>query len=311
MTVKDVELSYFTPLLDKLNLVAKSGTLSAEGKFEYNNDFQSVDLEEVLIAGTNVDYIVETSVPLDNTEMAQQVVHAAEKLKDNPTVVTRVRNLRITDSKLTIQNRTEDPPYSIFWSNIDLHIRDFSNQPEEGAATGELTGLFMGSGKTAAAAEFLPASKSPDFTLKLSIEGTEMKSMNDLFRAHGNFDVVAGIFSFYSEVRVKDGRIAGYVKPLFKDVDVYDSRQDKHKNPFRRMWEGMVGGIAKLLENDKRDEVATRADISGWASDPDASVMQIIGGLIRNAFVHAILPGLEREADHPRSRREKERERRT
>ncbi len=49
-----------------------------------------------------------------------------------------------------------------------------------------------------------------------------MKSMNNLWRSYGNFDVVAGQFSFYSELSVRNGNVEGYVKPLFHNMDVYD-----------------------------------------------------------------------------------------
>ena len=54
--------------------------------------------------------------------------------------------------------------------------------------------------------------------------------MNDLLRAYGNFDVTAGFFSFYTELHVKDNAISGYVKPLFRDMKVYDKRKDKEKS---------------------------------------------------------------------------------
>ncbi len=56
-----------------------------------------------------------------------------------------------------------------------------------------------------------------------------MTRMNDLFRAYGRFDVSAGRFFLYSELDAKDGLVTGYVKPLFKDLKVYDKGQDKSK----------------------------------------------------------------------------------
>jgi hypothetical protein len=118
--------------------------------------------------------------------------------------------------------------------------------------------------------------------------------MNELLRAYGNFDVSAGTFSFFSELKVKEGRIDGYIKPLFKDMKVYDKRQDKHKTVSHKLYEHLVGGLAWLLEN-RHDEVATRAEISGPASSPGTSTWQVVGHLIENAFFHAILPGFDEE----------------
>jgi hypothetical protein len=99
----------------------------------------------------------------------------------------------------------------------------------------------------------------------------------------------------YSEIRVKNGYINGYVKPIFKDINVYDPKQDKKKPLFKKLYEGIVEGLADIFENRKRDQVATVANISGPVSDPHSSVWRIIGKVIENAFIKAILPGFEEE----------------
>ncbi len=153
----------------------------------------------------------------------------------------------------------------------------------------------MGSGPTEIEFAFRPETKGPDFDLKVRIENTDMRTMNDLFRAYGKFDVVAGIFSLYSEIKVRQGKIEGYVKPLFRDINVYDQRQDREKSVFRKLYEGLVGGIAGLLQNRPREEVATETSISGDIESPQASTWETVLRLIQNAFFKAILPGFERE----------------
>jgi hypothetical protein len=78
-------------------------------------------------------------------------------------------------------------------------------------------------------------------------------------------------------------------------MKVYDKRQDKEKGVFKKLYEMLIGGVGKLLENRPREEVAAKADISGPISDPKTSTWQIITQLIRNAFFKAILPSFERE----------------
>ena len=68
--------------------------------------------------------------------------------------------------------------------------------------------------------------------------------------------------AFYSDLKVRQGKIDGYVKPLFHDMDVYDHRQDRDKSLFRKLYEGLVGGISALLTNRPREEVATRSRAS-------------------------------------------------
>jgi hypothetical protein len=122
--------------------------------------------------------------------------------------------------------------------------------------------------------------------------------MNDLLRAYGKFDVVAGSFSFYSELKARDGNLDGYVKPLFKGMKVYDKRQDRDKTLFRKLYEMLVGGVAGLLKNHERNEVATVANVSGRIDGPRTSAWQIALRLIENAFFRSILPGFDRELGH-------------
>jgi len=131
--------------------------------------------------------------------------------------------------------------------------------------------------------------------MKVAIEDTPLVTMNDLLRSYGKFDVTAGIFSFYSELGVHNNHIEGYVKPLFRDMQVYDKRQDADKSLFRKVYEKLVGGVSKLLENPPRNEVATKADISGPVQNPNSSTWQVIGRLVQNAFFRAILPGFDEQ----------------
>ena len=93
--------------------------------------------------------------------------------------------------------------------------------------------------------------------------------MNDLFRAYGRFDAAVGalLLSIPSSTR-GTVPITGYVKPLFKDLKVYDKRQDKSKTIARKLYEGVVGGVAKILKNRPRDEVATKAEVLGRIDNP-------------------------------------------
>jgi hypothetical protein len=171
-------------------------------------------------------------------------------------------------------------------------VRDITNRSDTKPVSINVNGLLNGSGNSRLDASFLPRRSNPEMELSLEIEGTEMRAMNDLFRAYGNFDVVNGQFYFYSELKVKDGQIDGYVKPLFTGIDVYDRQQDKDKNVFQQIYEGLVGGVGTLLEN-RRDSVATEAKVSGEASSPKLSTFDVVVNLVTNAFFKAILPGLE------------------
>jgi hypothetical protein len=71
----------------------------------------------------------------------------------------------------------------------------------------------LGNGPTKITAHFRPEVDGPDFDMRVAIESTDLRTMNDMLRAHGKFDVVAGVFAFYSELAVKNVEIAAGSSP--------------------------------------------------------------------------------------------------
>ena len=290
-----VPLDYFRPVLARANLVVRKGTLSTDGEIEYAPAIKFVHLNELTVRDLYVDYVHTAPTAPAEAQRKQKVEKAVSKVSNKPGVLLRLDKLTVTGCDVGMVNKAKDPPYRVFLSDATATVTNLSNHFSQGPAVVRLKGRFMGSGPTEADATFRPDNNGPDFDLKGQIENTQMTTMNDLLRAYGKFDVVAGVFSFYTEIHIKNGVISGYVKPLFKDMKVYDKRQDADKSFFRKAYEAIVGGIAKFLENRPRAEVATVADISGRVDSPHSSTWQVIGRLIENAFFHAILPGFDRE----------------
>ncbi|MGH7825856.1 MAG: DUF748 domain-containing protein [Candidatus Binatia bacterium] len=289
-----VQLDYFEPIIARYNFAVHEGTLSAKGVMEYAGHTKFIEIGELKMAGVNAEYINRSTEPAPKA-VSKKVDRAAKKYSDAPTLEVRIDRVQ-ANGKLGFLNEARQPPYRLFLDQTDLRIANFSNQSADGVMVSNLRGKFMGRGETHMTLNARPNKKGPDFDLKIGIDNTDMRAMNDLFRSYGNFDVVAGLFSFYSEMSVRNGKLEGYVKPLFQEMDVYDRRQDREKGLFRKLYEGVIGGLSMLLQNSPRDEVATSVSVSGKLSNPQTSTWDTILGLIQNAFFKAILPGFEREA---------------
>ena len=298
--LEKVPLGYFKPVAARYNVLLEGGVLNAKGDLEYAPKVQVADLDEMTISGVKADYVHSEKTAALEKKRAQKVEKTAKELTERPQTLITVDKLRITGSNLGMINDVAGKKYRVFLSNAEIYLSNFSNKFSRGAAKMELKGLFMGSGATRMTGNFRPEKKGPDLDLYLKIDATQLRSLNDLLRAYGKFDVVAGTFSLVTELHVKDKMVTGYIKPFFKDMNVYDRRQDKEKGLFRQLYEMLVGGVAKLLENKPRDQVATKAEISGPLENPETSTWQIVIQLIRNAFFKAILPTFERQVSAAR-----------
>jgi hypothetical protein len=299
INLEGVRLNYFRPLIERAQLTAREGSLSAQGEFEFAPAIQSAHLRQVTIAQANLQYIHGAATARRERQVRQKIAQEAKQAANEPGVRYRVDRLTVRDSKLGFLNEATRPPYLVALEGTEIQLTNVSSQGAEGPAKLVARGRFMGSGATTLIAEFRPDAKSLDLLADVHIQGTDMTAMNNLLRAHGKFDVRGGEFSLFSRMRIRDGQIRGYVKPLFQKMNVWDPEQDRHKPLKRRLFERAVGGVAAILENRVRDEVATVADLSGRVGNPNTSTLQIVVRLIQNAFFKAILPGFERHRGRP------------
>src|SRR6516162_735602 len=141
------------------------------------------------------------------------------------------------------------------------------DEPQQPAGRGhgrcQARGLLHGQRQRRRRATFKTDRAGPSFDIGVRIEELDVTKLNDLFRAYGRFDSSAGRFDLYSELDAKDAVVTGYVKPLFKDLKIYDKQQDKSKPLVRKMYERLVSGVATLLKNRSREELATKAEVLG------------------------------------------------
>jgi hypothetical protein len=285
-------LAYLQPILRHWDVTVRSGTLSAKGEIEYAPKNKAVALSSATVERADLEYVKQRKSQAPPGEQATRV---ATKVTQQPSVLIKAEEARVERSKVSYLDETTDPPYRLFLTDLEMTVKNFSNlrTPDSDAVgTLDLRAKFVGTGDTQVHAVFRPKENGTDFDIALRIENADMRAMNDLWLAYGSFDVEEGRFSLYSEVSVHDGEISGYVKPVFDDLKIFSPGQEtqglKHK-----IYEGVVGGVASILKNRPRQEVATETSLSGRLDNPHTSIWQVFTGLVQNAFFKAILPCLK------------------
>ncbi len=290
----DVGLGYFKPVLERANVLVTRGTFSGKGLVEYAPKFKKVDLEELHVNGLEAAYLYHKPKAAVAKEAVKTTAQAATEVSNDPGVVLHAREMKLTDANVSFVNKDTAPNYRVFLANTNLSIENFSNQKSEGYGHAHLTGRFMGSGQTLVDVVMRAENNGPDLSLNAKIENTDVRAMNDLLRAHAKVDAASGVLSVYSEINVKNGRVQGYVKPLFKDLNIYDKEQDEDKKLSAKLKEKAADLVAKVFKNRKTEDVATVGKVEGPLQNPKASTWEVLVNLVRNAFFQAILPGFER-----------------
>lgn len=139
-----------------------------------------------------------------------------------------------------------------------------------------------------------PLADQPTFDMNTELKNTNLVLLNDFFQAYANLDVNKGTFGMYAEVAAKQGAFTGYVKPIVQGLDVYGP-EDKKDNIFRKIWEGLAGGASEVLENQPKDQFATKIPFEGRLDDPKANLWVTITNVLQNAFINALQPSIDND----------------
>ena len=126
---------------------------------------------------------------------------------------------------------------------------------------------------------------------QLQLDDARLTDLNTFLLSQTGVDVADGLFSVYTEITVKGGRVEGYLKPLVRNLRVSDKKKDQGKSFGKRVEMHVLQGLANLFKNRATKQVAMVTRISGPTSDPRMSQWEAIRKLLSNGLFRAILPG--------------------
>ncbi|UNT12378.1 DUF748 domain-containing protein [Pseudomonas sp. I3-I5] len=208
----------------------------------------------------------------------------------------------IDDGVLTFHNFNSKPPVTLKATQLQASVRNLTNIRDEAGrrdASFEARALVAGDAKVESRATFDPFSDFDDFEFRLRATGIELRRLNDFASAYGKFDFKAGHGDVVIEAEATNGRLNGYIKPLLRDVEVFDWQQDvedKDKGLFRSVWEALVGATETVLKNQPKNQFATRVELSGSVRRQNISAFEAFLQILRNGFVQAFSARYERSA---------------
>jgi len=289
--LEQVPLDRLSPLAQGYQLKTTGGLLSMKGSVEYTPEAQKAHLSEVDLENLRADYVTSKATKALEKEHAKEALKLAKQVRNAPQLLLEIDTLRLKNSEIGFENKGTTPPYRVFISRLNLDLEHLSNHAGLQRSDFHAHGAFMGSGATVLSGRVQSAARPIDFNVHLEVEDAKLPDLNGMLKAHAGVDVAEGLFSVYTEIAVKNGRVEGYIKPLVKNLKIYDRQKDSDK-PFRqRVKMHVLQFLANLFRNHTSHEVATVAHISGSTGSPKANEWEVIRKLIGNGIFRAILPG--------------------
>jgi len=136
-----------------------------------------------------------------------------------------------------------------------------------------------------------PYTSQPTFDLSAKLDPLPLAEINEFVEAYAKFKFTKGTFAVASEIAASEGKLDGYIKPLFDNIAVINL--EDVKNPLKFTWESIVGGVTRLFRNQPNDRLATKIPISGTFDQPKIGVLATLGNILRNEFIKVFQGNIE------------------
>ena len=205
--------------------------------------------------------------------------------------------VKVEEGEVHFRDFTTDPQVDVYLKNVNGSLTNLTNATDlkkDLPSHLELNANILKNGKLKVNGDLNILRAIPDMIINTSVENVKLPELNDLSRAYAALDFEKGDINLYSEFKINDGIISGYLKPLMTNIDVIDLREDI-KNPLKLIWESVAGLVLEIFENQPRDQVATKVPLEGDLNSPNIGVWNTVINIFKNAFIQAFRPGIDHD----------------
>jgi len=221
--------------------------------------------------------------------------HWTETVKDLMPIT--INRLVVNNGKLAYLDFNAHPNVYLHIDSMQLvalNLANVENAANKLPSSVVVTGKSIGGGSLKGNMKVNALKEIPDFNLDLQLTNVNLTSLNGFIKAYGKFDVERGNMDMYSEIKLTDGQLDGYVKPFFENIKVLNWKKDKKEGGIlHAAKEAVVGLLAEVLENQPRDQNATVIPISGNIKQPHTNNWKTFLNVLKHAFINAFNKGIE------------------
>ncbi|MFC6999052.1 DUF748 domain-containing protein [Rufibacter roseus] len=208
-----------------------------------------------------------------------------------------INRFTVHSGKLTFLDFTVSPDVKLPIHDMELVALNLANVEEVGdklPSKVTVTGKSIGGGALKGEMQVDALKKIPDFDSNFQLTGVNLTSINNFIKAYAKFDVERGKLDMYSELKLTNGKLDGYIKPFFEEVKVLDVKKDvKEGGVLSAVKEAVIGIFTEAAENQPRDQIATRIPITGDINNPKTNGWKTFINVLKHAFIDAFAKGIE------------------
>lgn len=215
-------------------------------------------------------------------------------------VPIQINRFAIKQGTITYNDYHTTPKANLYLQDLELIATNLSNVVDKNKALPSslyVAANSIGQGNLLITGGLNVMKKIPDADLNMKFTNVALTSLNEFVKAYAKFDFEKGELALFSEMAMADGKINGYVKPLLHDVKVLNWSEEEEPIT-NKLWQGMIGVAEDVLKNKKKDQFATKLEISGDVNNAEANIWGAIVGVLSNGFVKAFQKQLDQSVNY-------------
>jgi len=187
--------------------------------------------------------------------------------------------------------------------DLSLAVTNITNRASSSPAHTRIAsftaqGSTIGGGALRFGGDLDPFASAPQFGVQLALEHIDLTALDGLFIRYEKINIKQGRASIYVELHCTNGRLTGYLKPLFTDLSIFRFA-DVKTHGISAVKEAVVGTLAETFKNHPHDRFAGEVPLMGEVTQPSTSIWKTIVSVVRNAFIKALQPGFDPHAQPP------------
>jgi hypothetical protein len=207
-------------------------------------------------------------------------------------VHVRISSIRVAGGQVAYDDPGRDVHAGL--STIDGEVRDLivpagSDRP----AYFTFSGLTPGRGTLLVSGTAVVGADNPHAVVEASIVDMALPDLSPISKHYDGLVFQTGMFDGYLKLALDGTHLTGTFKPIMHHLSVTSLEKDTGPVATRLYWKLVVPLAQYILENPDQDQQAAIVPIDGEIDDPHTDLWTIIGTALRNAFIHALIPGFD------------------
>ncbi|MGE0172144.1 MAG: DUF748 domain-containing protein [Oligoflexales bacterium] len=215
----------------------------------------------------------------------------------------RIDSFELINGTLEFYNSNVTPKIHVIVRNINVDAKNLTNSlrlSDTLISTVKANAVVLGSGKVDVTLRLNPIAENMFFDLNAKAANIDLKKLNAFNRHYLGIDLEKGEADVVVEIACVNNRIQGYIKPIARNLDVADFKEDVQKDD-DSLWtylkELVIGATAEVAENQPKDQLGTRIPIAGTVRKPRTSVWVVLEEIFLNAARRPLGSDVERSVD--------------